>query len=79
MADAWAVGSAGTFGFVPLIVHWDGKSWSRVQGPGIPVAGELLGVSMVSATDGWAVGVNPFKAKCILLHWERLSLLGGLV
>jgi hypothetical protein len=58
---------------VPLIVHWDGESWSRVKGPGIPVSGKLLGVSMVSATDGWAVGVNPFKGNHILLHWDGTS------
>jgi hypothetical protein len=30
-SDAWAVGATGRFGMVPLIVHWDGGSWSRVQ------------------------------------------------
>src|SRR5262249_58833403 len=72
-SDAWAVGATGRFGMVPLIVHWDGRNWSRVKGPGIPVSGKLLGVSMVSATDGWAVGVNPFKGNHILLHWNGTS------
>src|SRR5262249_25034904 len=43
------------------------------EGPGIPVSGKLLGVSMVSATDGWAVGVNPFKGNHILLHGNGTS------
>jgi hypothetical protein len=30
-SDVWAVGSTGTTGNVPLIVHWNGKSWSNAD------------------------------------------------
>jgi hypothetical protein len=69
-SDAWAVGSTGTTGNVPLIIHWNGTSWSRVKGPGIPSSGELHGVSMTSATNGWAVGWQRVSAKTIILHWD---------
>jgi len=72
-SDAWAVGSAGGPSNQPLIVHWDGTSWSQVTSPAAPF-GNLYGVSMVSATDGWAVGTCHCKTGGILiLHWNGTS------
>jgi hypothetical protein len=60
--DAWAVGeytkSAGSGVYKPLILHWNGKTWTQVTSP-LPSGATVLnlnGVSAVSATDAWAVG-----------------------
>jgi hypothetical protein len=58
--DAWAVGQTirGTKPGKPLIEHWDGAVWTIVTSP-LPsgaIGGWLRAVSVVSATDVWAVG-----------------------
>jgi hypothetical protein len=70
-SDAWAVGS-GTSG--PLILHWNGTSWSGVTGPNAPLC-HLTGVSMDSAADGWAVGnCFPSTGEATLIeHWNGIS------
>ncbi len=79
--DVWAVGcSGGCNGPDSLIVHWNGRKWSRVASPD-PGAGfdELTGVSAVSASDVWAVGYACNDANCIgtgnvfstlIVHWN---------
>src|SRR6266487_3233464 len=56
--DVWAVGSTRKAGPPEtFIVHWDGRTWSRVPSPnGGPAAGGnyLQAVSVDSATDAWA-------------------------
>jgi hypothetical protein len=56
--SAWAVGwaSDNSSGSVPLIEHWDGRSWRRVRVRGVGAYSELDGVSAASARDVWAVG-----------------------
>jgi hypothetical protein len=68
-SDAWAVGY--TSSGQPLIMHWDGTSWSPERGPSIP-SGTLRGVSMVSATDGWAVGTeySATAETTLIEHWD---------
>src|SRR5262249_49654542 len=51
--DAWAVGQANS---IPLMLHWDGASWSPVPGPNFTSVGALSGVAAVTAHDVWAVG-----------------------
>jgi len=54
--NVWAVGcSGGCNGPDSLILHWNGKKWSKVASPD-PGAGldELTGVSAVSASNVWA-------------------------
>src|SRR5438105_2376300 len=56
---AWAVGYSGTGSDVrTLMVHWDGRTWTRVASPrsvdGMP--GLINGVSAASPEDAWAVG-----------------------
>lgn len=80
-ADIWAVGGGGGYecrgeGYIDhcsSIVHWDGSQWSEVPNP---ATYPLMGVAMLSATDGWAVG-NTQTSNCagggqcsILLHWD---------
>lgn len=73
--DGWAVGSYlspgpnGAFSF--LILRWNGTGWTQVPAPA-PGHGALRGVSMVSATDGWAVGVESTNqgGAAVALHWD---------
>jgi hypothetical protein len=52
-----------------LIQHWDGTSWSKVTAPGLATAGALYAVSVVSASDMWAVGTND-AGQALILHWN---------
>src|SRR5256884_524470 len=60
---AWAVGDScmsrcGTTSAVyrMLILHWDGKAWSLVTGPGLGSDAYLYGVSAGPGGSAWAVG-----------------------
>lgn len=60
--EGWAVGSAYVSGqvYAPLILHYTGSVWERIPDPSndelqARTAG-LQQVSMVSASEGWAVG-----------------------
>jgi hypothetical protein len=71
--DIWAVGADanGT-----LIEHWNGTTWRVVPSPS--PTGSLVtleGVTVVSATDAWAVGVyfvslEPPHNLTLILHWN---------
>lgn len=61
-SDGWAVG---TIGRLPLVTHWDGRTWRQValpgavrsaRGVGPGGARSLRGVSAPSSTSVWAVG-----------------------
>jgi hypothetical protein len=75
-ADVWATGywykpNQGTVG--PVILHWDGTSWSSVAVPNPGVhGGTLWGVTATSATSAWAVGDSFTSAgqKTLILHWD---------
>jgi hypothetical protein len=75
--NVWAVGcSRGCNGPDSLILHWNGKRWSKVASPD-PGAGldELTGVSAVSASNVWAVGYSCSTAGCksfktLIVHWN---------
>jgi hypothetical protein len=59
--DVWAAGSAtpddSTLPATSLVLHWNGRKWSRVHSPTASGASTTLyGVSAASATDVWAVG-----------------------
>jgi hypothetical protein len=51
--DVWAVGRDD---YGPLIVHYDGSSWSRVPTPEANRAGQLAGVDSAAPDDLWAAG-----------------------
>lgn len=55
--NAWVVGNRGTDPSRPLLVHWNGSSW-QVQHTGLDNLKntDLSGLSILSATDIWAVG-----------------------
>jgi hypothetical protein len=76
--DAWAVGEYeddATGATDTLILHWDGRRWSRVKSPNpSSTRNELHGVSARSATDAWAVGNYVDDATkaydTLILHWD---------
>jgi hypothetical protein len=75
-SSAWAVGYVGT-SFAPkiLMLHWNGKAWSRVTSPSVLTAtGELSAVTAVTANSAWAVGytggIGTGKNHSLLLHWN---------
>lgn len=70
--DAWAVGTtSGAIGSGhALILHWNGKAWSRVTGvPTIP--GQLNAVT-ATASSVWAVGtfLSPTVIAPLIMHWN---------
>ena len=68
--DVWAAGTSYTEGgaVTPiLIVHWDGRAWSRVAAPWV-VPGDLRALDAVAADDIWAVGV--VGEEPLTLHWD---------
>ena len=58
--DGWAVGAAGR------ILHWDGMAWSTLASP---TAIPLNSGTMLSPTNGWAVGGSTSDPG-IILHWD---------
>ncbi|MEW6058701.1 MAG: hypothetical protein AB1551_00910 [Actinomycetota bacterium] len=76
--DAWAVGSTSSGGDdQPLILHWDGASWSASTVPYVTAGASLSGVVAVSRDDAWAVGSAGDKTlgleRAFALHWDGLS------
>jgi hypothetical protein len=87
--DVWAVGQAQD---VPvsesrtLVMHWDGRSWNRVDSPNVlPEAGgggvddTLQAVAALAPDDAWAVGSfeaqgirldAPATDRPLALHWD---------
>ena len=76
VGNAWAVGSTGVGASTePLMLHWNGKSWSRVTSPGVLKSpGQLSAITVVSAKDAWAVGstgnTSSGATHSLLLHWN---------
>ena len=68
---AWAVGCTGcgtstSDSTSTLILRWNGTAWTRVPSPG-PDA-NLWGVTALSGSDGWAVGIA--DGKTLILRWN---------
>jgi hypothetical protein len=76
--DTWAVGytayqSGGTY--YTLIERWDGSQWSVVPSPNVGTTQNVLySVSVVSASDIWAVGFSRSTSdddpRMLVLHWD---------
>jgi hypothetical protein len=74
-SNAWAVGSYfnGT-NWQTLAVHWNGSTWKQVPTPN-PDTGHdnsLLGVTVISAGNAWAVGkyFNGTVSRNLIEHWN---------
>jgi hypothetical protein len=70
--DVWAVGTewheypAPTY---PLILHWNGRRWSRVRAPRLPNV-EMRHAAAASPTRAWAVGWNTEAGGTVALMWN---------
>jgi hypothetical protein len=82
--DAWAVGwSEATSGGTQLALteHWNGTAWKVVSAPSLGTDGGVLnGVTALSPTDVWAVGVawttsgaSRVPGQTVILHWNGHS------
>jgi hypothetical protein len=75
-SSAWAVGYAGSSASPKvLMLHWNGKTWSRVTSPGVlTAAGQLNAITVVNAKDAWAAGFTGGSTnttrRTLLLHWN---------
>jgi hypothetical protein len=59
----------------PLIFHWDGQRWSKVDSPNpSSIYGELLTVSASSGNAAWAMGGYVDDATevetALILYWN---------
>jgi hypothetical protein len=72
--DAWAVGNSILPNDVYILMHWDGTSWSLVNGPPAK-SSVLVSVKAFATDDVWAVGYkdydyNQFTSSTFTLHWD---------
>ncbi len=71
--DIWAVG---TFGGYPLVEHWDGTSWTRVNSPGSWFSNlRIMSVAASSPTDAWIAGYywSGQQYKTLVQHWNGIQ------
>ena len=71
--NAWAVGAGSDN--TALIVHWNGRAWTRTTGPALRGAAILGDVAASSASNVWAVGA--IGNRTLILHfngsrWSRV-------
>jgi hypothetical protein len=82
--NAWAVGIVGNGGGTgvgptntALILHWNGSAWRRVAAHLPRTLGNLRGVTVISASDAWAVGCTGCSAEGagdpVTDHWNGRS------
>ncbi|MDQ2809237.1 MAG: S-layer homology domain-containing protein [Chloroflexota bacterium] len=73
--DVWAVGFLDDGGYPnTLTLHWNGTQWNVVASPspGMQYEDALTGVSVITATDVWAVGYSSLNGvrQTLTLHWD---------
>ncbi|GAA2876526.1 hypothetical protein GCM10010517_37720 [Streptosporangium fragile] len=72
-SDVWAVGQIavepGTPETLPLVMRWDGRSWTRVE---VPVSrGALHGVTAFGPGDLWISGIDAdHSGQVLFLHFD---------
>jgi hypothetical protein len=68
--NVWAVGCGAPYGNYPvgnaLILHWNGKAWSRQTG--VPAIPGCLSSVTASGSSVWAVGQNANYDNAVILH-----------
>jgi hypothetical protein len=72
--DIWAAGVTTdnkTGAGKPLLLHWDGTTWTRDTLPKTGRYSEFLDVSASAANDAWAVGDTGLHA--LAMHWDGSS------
>ena len=74
--NAWTVGCADTSCTKPLILRWNGTTWTRVPSPDLGTDYVLSGVAAASADSAWAVGwtgsgtSSETNSRSLILHWN---------
>ena len=76
--SAWAVGLTGSGGpgvsgyDVPIIEHWNGKSWQQQFFPLPTHSGQFNSVAAIGPGDAWAVGGTYRRApnSALIEHWN---------
>lgn len=74
--DAWAVGTycssacTGNGVYPPLILHWNGATWSQTAAPSQATYNILQSVSTVSPGNAWAAGYSGTNSDSLSLHWN---------
>jgi len=76
--DAWAVGSSSSGAEdQPLVLHWDGVSWTVSPVPFVSGGASLRGVVAIAPDDAWAVGfagdATVGVEQAFALHWDGVS------
>jgi hypothetical protein len=68
--DCWAVGNRGDARTLPrpLMVHWNGTTWTAVRIPSVSAA-VLDSVSCTSSAECWAVGSDGYGSESLALRW----------
>jgi hypothetical protein len=70
-AAGWAISGASSIGYIPLVLHWNGVSWSRI---GLPITKEeaLGGIEAAGRGDVWAVGWRSVatRQRVSIWHWD---------
>jgi len=79
-SDAWAVGrylsnsNPGPSRYRPLVLHWDGSTWSTIPTPLLPFNALISALSADGPNDVWMVGsemVQPDERQITLTeHWN---------
>jgi len=73
--DGWAVGDSPEplttppGGFPPIILRWNGATWTAVTPSGVALGEDLYAVDFVSATESWAVGSGT-AGSATMLKWD---------
>jgi hypothetical protein len=70
-AGYWNVQSQYTGSGLPLFEHWNGTSWTLIEGPNVG-AGQIWGLAAVASSDVWAVGVRDGHGT-LVEHWNGTS------
>lgn len=76
--DAWAVGSTqqvypGSNSVFPLFLHWDGKTWKKIQAANTAQQGQLSAMAALGPDNIWAVGDTGSRSgipHALIEHWN---------
>jgi plastocyanin len=71
-AVGWENGASGSA--EPLLLSWDGLSWSVTAQPaGTPPLGHFSAITAVNGSDVWAVGTSSIPATAMFEHYDGTS------
>src|SRR5262249_51264928 len=76
-SDMWSVGESFPTedGYQALIEHWDGTSWSVVNGPTLSSPYRLNAVAAAATDDVWTVGSLDPNGRTVIEHWNGTNLM----